>query len=329
MTSKGYIFRRVLISLSFVSVPIICGSTAAAQEKNTSTSQTSESRILLTAVDKDQNLVKTLRAGDIRILENGSRQSITGLRQINDRKVSVAILIDTSESQERTLDRQKLAAASFVDSIIRPAQDEATIATFSGTGRVEQQLTGDRDLLQAAIARVKITSPPGGGRVVIGHPPPPNSPAALMGTTALWDAILATCDEVLTQSALDNRRAIILLTDGQDTSSKSKMSQAIENAIKGNVVVYSIGIGDSRYDGVNKNVLRTLSERTGGQAFFPKKEADISAVFLEIGAALRNQYMLSYSRIDGGRDSHKIRVEIVNPALKGVQLFYQQSAPNK
>ncbi len=311
----------MLLSVSFVN--------AQAQDRNPQPPQTSEVRILVTAIDKDQNPVKTLRAEDIRIREDGSPQSITGLRQINDRRISVAVLIDTSESQDRTLDRQKLAAASFVDAIIRLVQDEAAIATFSGRGRIEQPLTNDRSLLQAAIARVKIASPPSGGRVVIGPPPPPNSPAASMGTTALWDAILATCDEVLTQSALDNRRAIILLTDGQDTSSKSQMSQAIEHAIKGNVVVYSIGVGDSPYEGVNKDALRTLSERTGGQAFFPKKATDISAVFIEIGAAVRNHYVLSYNRIYRGRDSHEIRVEIVNPALKGVKLLYQQSAPKK
>lgn len=239
------------------------------------TQPANETRIVVTAVDRQQHFVDMLRAEDLRILENGAAQKIVSLQRIIDQPVSLAILIDTSASQEQILPGEKLAATFFVDSIIQPLRDEAAVATFTGTLTVEQKLTNDLTVLRQAITRAQFIPPPGyvRGRHIIGPPPLKRTHAALAFYTAVWDAVVAACDELLSQSSAHSRPAIILLTDGEDSISKNKLSDAVERAIRTNACIYSIGLADTFPFGIDKDALRKLSERTGGRAFFPKKPA--------------------------------------------------------
>jgi VWFA-related protein len=142
------------------------------------------------------------------------------------------------------------------------------------------------------------------------------------GTTAIWDSIAVTCRQVLARSAGQRRRAIILLTDGHDSSSRVARSSAIDQAIGTDTVIYAIGIGDSKYEGVDKGALKDVAERTGGRAFFPKKEDDLRAAFAEIEQELRSQYLLAYSPSNKSRDGgfRKMTLEITNPDLQKEKL---------
>ncbi len=160
------------------------------------------------------------------------------------------------------------------------------------------------------------------------------------GSTAIWDAIALTSSEVLArysdqmvtgredqggrdswptqsrpgQSTLSTgtpragqisnqrRRAIILLTDGQDTTSRLLRSEAINQALEAETVIYAIGIGDSKYEGVNHDALSAVATGTGGRAFFPKRETDLSSAFAEIEQELRSQYLVAYSSTNKNRD---------------------------
>jgi VWFA-related protein len=126
----------------------------------------------------------------------------------------------------------------------------------------------------------------------------------------------------------NHRRVIVLFTDGHDTSSTLTLDKAAKIALKSGVVVYSIGLGDDYYGGTNKEVLRKISERTSGRAFFPKKMTDLKAAFAEIEEELRSQYLISYSSSNRKTDDRmrKIKIEIVNPELRkgSLQLSYQQ-----
>jgi len=331
MTSSEDISHRLLLSL----ILLFITTAVSAPEGAAQTQPASETRILVTAVDREQHFVDTLRAEDVRILENGAPQKILSFQQIADQSASIAILIDASGSQERTLPEQKLAATSFVDAIIRPAKDKAAVATFTGTLTVQQTLTNDLALLRLAIARARFVPPTGyvGGGIVVSssRPTTARTPATLAGATAVWDAILAACDQVLSQSSRQTRRSIILLTDGEDTISKSKLSDAITRAIKDDVVIYSIGIGDKNTFGINKDELRKLSDRTGGRAFFPKKLEDLQTIFADIGQELRTQYLIAYDSTNNAGAARKIQIEIINPALhsRDIQLAYQRIAPRK
>jgi Ca-activated chloride channel family protein len=137
------------------------------------------------------------------------------------------------------------------------------------------------------------------------------------GTTAIWESITIACRNVLGRSYTQRRRAIILLTDGQDTSSRVSRSTAIDQAIQAETVIYAIGIGDKKYDGINKKALEDVAEQTGGRAFFPKKTADLLTAFQEIEQELRSQYLIAYSSTNKQHDGkfRSMKIEVTNPAL--------------
>ncbi|HYN86782.1 MAG TPA: VWA domain-containing protein [Pyrinomonadaceae bacterium] len=299
--------------------------------------------VLFTAVDRQRRFVTTLRQEDIEVYEDNVRQEIFTFQRETDRPLSLAILIDTSNSQERTLPEEKAAARAFVDAVIRPAKDEVAVLSFTGDATLEQSLTGNPTTARRAIDRVEFTPPSGyvGGGVIVGGPGGRGTPPIsgdnqrLAGSTAIWDAIWVTSEEVLRDSSDKTRRAIILLSDGVDTSSRMKMVEAIESAIKTDAIIYSIGIGDSFFGGVEEDSLRKLSERTGGRAFFPKSEEDLRSAFGQIQDELRSQYLVAYSPTKKVKDGsfRQVRIDVVNPELRKQNLrltyrngYFAQSA---
>ena len=131
-----------------------------------------------------------------------------------------------------------------------------------------------------------------------------------------------TANNVLTKAPGLRRRAIILLTDGMDTTSRLRLRDAVNQALAAETVVYAIGIGDGKHGGVDRDPLRDIAERTGGRAFFPGKKFDLNAAFAEIEQELRTQYLIAYSPTNKKRDGayRKITIEITNPDLRKEKL---------
>ena len=282
---------------------------------------TSLTNIFFTAADKHKRFVGHLKQEDVRILEDGRPQEIFTFQQNIDLPLSTAILIDTSASEERTLPDEKAAARAFLEAVMRPGRDEASIVSFTGDVTLEQGFTGNLERLRRAIDRVEFVPPSGyigGGVVVGGTPPISGQNQALAGSTAIWDAVWATSNELLSDAAEESRRAIILLTDGEDTISQVKMHEAIERAQKADALIYSIGIGDSYNFGVNEGTLRKISEQTGGRAYFPHSERELREAFAQIQRDLREQYLIAYSPSNKAQDGtyRRIQIELVNPELR-------------
>lgn len=287
--------------------------------------ETNLTNIFFTAADKNKRFISDLKAEDIRILEDGQPQDIFTFQQNIDLPLSLAILIDTSASEERTLPDEKEAARAFLENILRPQKDEAAVVSFTGETTLEQGFTGSVDRLRRAIDHVEFVPPSGyigGGVVVNGTPPISGTNQSLAGSTAIWDAVWATSEELMVQSAEHTRRAIILLTDGVDTSSQMKMHDAIDRAQKSDALIYAIGIGDRYSFNVNEGDLRKIAEKTGGRAYFPKHERDLRDAFAQIQRDLREQYLVAYSPTNKARDGsyRKIEIQVVNPALKQQEL---------
>jgi len=283
--------------------------------------ETSLTNIFFTAADKHKRFVGHLKQEDIRILEDGQPQEIFTFQQNIDLPLSTAILIDTSRSEERTLPDEKAAARAFLEAVMRPGRDEASIVSFTGDVTLEQGFTGNMERLRRAIDRVEFVPPSGyigGGVVVGGTPPISGQNQVLAGSTAIWDAVWATSNELLSDAAEDSRRAIILLTDGEDTISQVKMHEAVERAQKADALIYTIGIGDSYNFGVNEGALRKISEQTGGRAYFPHSERELREAFAQIQRDLREQYLIAYSPSNKAHDGtyRRIQIELVNPELK-------------
>lgn len=294
--------------------------------------ETDLTNVLFTAIDKNKRFITTLKQEDIRITEDGIEQQVFTFQRETDRPLSLAILIDTSASQERTLPEEKRAARAFVDAVIRPAKDEVAVVSFTGEPTLEQGLTGNAARVRSAIDRVEFTPPSGymgGGVIVPGTPPISGTNQTLAGSTAIWNAVWVASKEILSDTSDKTRRAIILLTDGIDTSSTLKMSEAIDRAVKADAVIYTIGIGDTfNFDGVDEGSLRKLSERTGGRAYFPRDETDLRNAFLQIQQELRSQYLVAYSSSNKKKDGsfRKVSLDVVNPELRkqNLRLTYRQ-----
>jgi Ca-activated chloride channel homolog len=195
--------------------------------------------VLFTAQDKNRRLLTDLKKEDIKLVEDGQAQEIIAFGRQVDLPLSLAILIDTSASQERTLPEEKAAAKSFVEAVVRPAKDEVSIVSFTGEATLEQGLTNNVARLQRAIDRVQFVPPSGyvGGGVVVGTPPISGGNQTVQGSTAIWDAIWITSDEVLGASPEKTRRAIILLSDGVNTYGRKKLDEAVQAAIKSEAVI--------------------------------------------------------------------------------------------
>jgi len=283
--------------------------------------ETNLTNIFFTAADKNKRFISNLKPEDIRVLEDGQPQEIFTFQQNVELPLSLAILIDTSISEQRTLPDEKAAAQAFLENVMRANKDEAAVVSFTGDTTLEQGFTGNMDRLRRAIDRVEFVPPSGyvgGGVVVNGTPPISGTNQSLAGSTAVWDAVWATSEELIGTSAEHTRRAIILLTDGDDTSSRMKMHEAIERALKADALVYAIGIGDRYTFNVNEGSLRKIAEQTGGRAYFPKHERDLNEAFEQIQKDLREQYLVAYSPTNKARDGsyRKIEIEVINPELK-------------
>jgi Ca-activated chloride channel homolog len=287
--------------------------------------ETNLTNILFTAADKNKRFISTLKREDVRILEDDKPQEIFTFQPNIDLPLSIAILIDTSRSEERTLPEEKAAARSFLEAVLRREKDEAAIVSFTGDVTLEQGFTGNLDRLRRAVDRVEFVPPSGyiGGGVVVGGTPPISDTNQVMaGSTAIWDAVWASSNELLAASAENTRRAIILLTDGEDTISQVKMHEAIERAQKADALIYAIGIGDRYNFGVDENSLRKIAAQTGGRAYFPRNERELRDAFSQIQHDLREQYLVAYSPSNKARDGsyRRIQIEIVNPEFRNQTL---------
>lgn len=285
---------------------------------------------LFTAVDKDRHFLTSLRASDIQIFENDVPQTISLFERETDRPLSLAILVDTSDSQRGVLGDEKTTAASFIDSVIRPVKDSAAVVSFTGVPKVEQEPTNDLAKLREGIARVKIElSPENERRLANGDDPLPKDKDPT-GYTGIWDAMWMAIADLLVRTPEDTRRAIVLLSDGDDTSSTIKRQDVIDYAIKSEVVIYSIGIRDAAFQEgkLDSGALRKISDRTGGRAFFPTGTSELQAAFAQIDQELRSQYLIAYSPTNKMHDGsyRRIRMEVLNPDLRQskAQLLYRQ-----
>jgi len=276
--------------------------------------------VLFTAQDRQRRLLTNLQSQDVRLIEDGEVQEITSFVRKIDLPLSLTILIDTSASQERTLPEEKDAAKAFLESVVRPSKDEVAIISFTGEATLEQGMTSNIARLRRAVDNVKFTPPSGyvGGGVVVGTPPISGTNQSTVGSTAIWDAVWVTSEEVLGPAPEGTRRAIILLTDGVNTSGIKKMKEAIDASLKAEAVIYSIGIGDNYYDGVNKGALKKISQSTGGNAYFPRDERELRDAFREIQEEMRSQYLVAYEPTNQARDGsyRTIEVQLVNPQLQ-------------
>lgn len=290
--------------------------------------------VLFTVQDKNRRMVTDLKESEVQVLENGQAQEISAFAKQVDLPLSLAILIDTSLSQEQTLPDEKSAAISFLESVVRPSKDEVAVISFTGDPTLEQGMTNNITRLRRAIDRVQFVAPSnyiGGGVVangggIPGTPPISGDNQMRAAATAMWDAIWVTSEEILGPAPEKTRRAIILLTDGDDTFSRKRLDDAVNAANKAEAIIYSIGIGGGYRYSVDKGALTKVSERTGGRAYFPRDERELRDAFRQIEEDMRSQYLVAYEPSNQKRDGsyRTINVKITNPQREKIKVTHRQ-----
>jgi VWFA-related protein len=283
-------------------------------------------RILFTAIDGNGN-IRRLRKDEISLREDGAPQVILDFKiQVNPR-TSVAIMIDTSLSQKRILPLSKSTAKIFVKGFVRRGLDRASIISFADSPVVRQSATDDVELLRSSIEKIDALS-----TFVLDVTKPQPAPKKRVGSTALIDSITFVCHNAFADSPDGARKAIVIFTDGADSSSSAKMQDAIESAIKNDIAIYTIALPTNEQGSLSlredQPKLRRLAQETGGRAYFPEKNEDLQSILSQIELNLRAQYIVAFrSSATTQNRKKRLSIEILSAGSnkENAQLAYRRS----
>ncbi|MGC8550244.1 MAG: VWA domain-containing protein [Acidobacteriaceae bacterium] len=276
-----------------------------------------------TAFNKHHGLVDDLTREDCKLDENGVPQTIKDWTANANQPLTLGILLDTSGSQESVLPLEKQSAERFLKDVLRP-KDQAFVVNFDVQVQLRQDFTNNLTLLDDALNSAQINTAGGGGSV--GIPGLGQGTVPTVGTpkgTVLYDAVAQTSNDKLRLQP--GRKALILLTDGEDFGSDTKPSTAIEDAIKANAIVYVILIADRGfYSGFTFGYtgaaqMQRLTEATGGRVIdVGNNGRKLDEAFREIAQELRTQYFVSYTPTDAKQDGtfRRVKIHCDRPGLK-------------
>ena len=260
--------------------------------------QVNEVSLVFTVTDKRGRFIKDLKKDDFKVLDDKRPPaSVVNFDSETNLPLRVGLLVDASNSIRDRFRFEQDAAIEFLNQIIRARFDKAFVIGFDTTAEVTQDFTDSTEKLSNGVRLLR----PGGG-------------------TALYDAIYYACRDKLmkNQEKFTTRRAIILLTDGDDNQSRVTREEAIEMAQRAEVVIYPISTNVSGVKMKGDKVLERFADATGGRAFFPFKIEDVANAFSEIQDELRSQYLLAYKPADFQADGrfHSVDVEALNNKYK-------------
>jgi Ca-activated chloride channel homolog len=250
-----------------------------------------EVNVVFTVTDKHGRYIKDLKRQNFRVMDDNKPASqIRSFRAETDLPLQVGLLVDASNSVRDRFRFEQEAAIEFMNQIVRPGYDKAFIIGFDTTPEVTQDFTDNTELLSRGVHALRA----GGG-------------------TAMYDALYFACRDKLRNAEHSGpvRRAVILLSDGEDNQSRVTREEAIEMAQRAEVIVYAISTNVSGVKKQGDKVLERISDATGGVAFFPFQMRDVANAFTEIQEALRSQYALAYIPEDFRSDGRYRTIQIL------------------
>lgn len=302
-------------------IPVLAG-----QEQTTSASQDQPAdqstetlkvnvdvvQLFFNVKDKKGGLIPNLTKNDFEVTEDGTPQTIKYFTADSNLPLTLGMLIDTSGSQQRVLGMEQQVGAEFLSQTLRP-KDEAFVISFDVEVNLLQDFTSSTHLLRTALDSTKINAPPDN---CSGLPGMGGGPLPCTGTpkgTLLYDAVYLAAHDELAQEV--GRKAMILLTDGEDQGSRLKIQDAIEAAQKADAICYVLLIADrgfygfGGYSGVGE--MKKLAEQTGGRVIeVGNKPEKLKQAFDQISNELRSQYSIGYTPTNRAKDGTFRRVEI-------------------
>ncbi|HEY2380279.1 MAG TPA: VWA domain-containing protein [Terriglobia bacterium] len=254
--------------------------------------------ILFTVADRKGKFVTNLKKEDFKVFEDLKAQSITNFSSESELPLTIALLVDTSGSIRDKLKFEEDAAIEFFYSTLQRGKDKALLISFDSGVDLLQDFTDDPEKLANEIHKIRA----GGG-------------------TSLYDAVYLAVNKKL--AGQTGRRVVILITDGDDNSSRISLTEALEVAQKNDVTIYSISTNSSAFFGSKEQergdkTMQKFAEETGGKLFRPLKNEDLAASFVNIREELRSQYQIGYrpsnSRMDG--TFRRIRIDVTDKRYK-------------
>lgn len=275
--------------------------TKPAEEPATTFRKTvNEVNVVFTVTDKHGRYVNDLTKGDFSVIDDQKPAlEIRSFHRETDLPLQVGLLVDASNSVRDRFKFEQEAAIEFLNQTIRPRYDQAFVVGFDVTPEVTQDFTDRTDLLSVGVRSLR----PGGG-------------------TAMYDALYFACRDKLLKAPQTGpvRRAIILLSDGDDNQSHVTREEAVEMAQRAEVIVYAISTNVSGSGSHGDKILERIADATGGRAFFPFQITEVSNAFAEIQTELRSQYALAYTPADLIPNGHYHSIEILAQNRKGLRV---------
>jgi len=253
--------------------------------------QPNEVNVVFVVTDKHGRRITDLKKDDFKIVDdNKAPDEIRSFHAETNLPLQVGLLIDASNSVRDRFKFEQESAVEFLNQTIHPGKDQAFVVGFDVTPEVTQDFTDNTERLAHGVHDLR----PGGG-------------------TAMYDALYFACRDKLLKTPKNAtvRRAIILLSDGEDNQSHVTREEAIEMAQRAEAIVYTISTNVSGTKGAGDKVLERIADATGGRAFFPFQLRDVANAFAEIQDELRSQYAVSYKPADFKNDGHYRTIEIV------------------
>jgi VWFA-related protein len=286
-----------------LAVILAISAAAFAQEAPTFSAGVNVVNVLANVMDKRGAIIRDLQQSDFSILEDGRSQTIRYFARQTDLPLTLGLLVDTSMSQERVLDSERTASFHFLDQVLREKKDQIFIAQFDVAVLTRQPLTSSYKDLNDALSQVDTPTrrelQNGGER-----------------GTLLLDAVVQASNETMAKQ--HGRKALILLTDGDDNGSDATLQNAIEAAQRADTLIFSILFSDSGIGhGPGRSILEHLSHETGGGFFEVSKKQPINQIFDAIQDELRSQYSLGYisDKPPTIGEFRKIQLKVGTPGL--------------
>jgi len=259
-----------------------------------------EVNVVFTVTDKHGRYVKDLKKNDFKVIDDTRpADEIRSFHNETDLPLQVGLLVDASNSVRDRFKFEQESAIEFLNQTIRPKYDKAFVVGFDATPEVTQDFTDNTEFLSRGVRTLR----PGGG-------------------TALYDAIYYACRDKLLKAQQRGpvRRAIILLSDGDDNQSHVTREEAIDMAQRAEVIVYTISTNIIGSRNKGDRILERIANATGGRPFFPFQITDVANAFAEIQDELRSQYALSYKPADLKPDGRYHSIEILAQNHKNLRV---------
>jgi Ca-activated chloride channel family protein len=298
----------LLLPFAFVGPQTIAQKPAAAPsptpEADTVRVTTRRVRLPITVTDKKGQFVSGLTQGDFQVLEDKVPQQIDSFtsEEANSPPLYVGVLMDTSPSTAGKLKFEQESAMNFIQTVVRPRRDRVLFATFDDQITLRQDFTDRLEYLERAVSSVKKTGE----------------------KTALYDAIWQFCDEKMRSA--QGRRALVIITDGDDTYSRADINDAIDIAQRTETTLFAIstksgltgtvpGVEGGTVKDHGDKSLERLCDETGGMAFFTGDMLALERSFSKIANELRSQYLITYKPSNEQYDGNyrKVEVKLINP----------------